>query len=366
MNASNELTTQIETLHHRLEARPALSAQSRPGALSAAPVASHVQQVLQEGGRALKAWQESAEGQAKLAAMQGYSLEQVRAELSNLLLGPVLAPALTLAAQQREVSEDDIPFPIKSVSVGLSGELDLGVGVYGSIGYAANLNDLSGTSAVYLCGAFLEGIVEGGAVGLQFGAWANDIDDLAGYYNGQTIDIDDFGGVAGWLFEQDESVAGACVDTLIGEDDGLAEIEFYMLTFDITHLPVAQADAAHMLILTTLECLNTNEVGHDEVYFTFTPDGGSATYRYPTWDSYAMTADQNASEHLWNVGRSVKFNSYVNIALQDGNDSLGNFTFHLTDFSGPGTTHSQNQDRKGTISNGWNEISYTFTAQLIY
>ncbi len=121
-----------------------------------------------------------------------------------------------------------------------------------------------------------------------------------------------------------------------------------------------------MLVLTDLHCNNINSLtGHDEVYLLFTPDNGT-TYRYPTWNHYAMSQDQSDLDSNWALGRSVWFNNSVTVSLWDGNDSLGPATtFSLSNFNGPGATKKNNIHRDGSISNGWNVIDYDLTAQLV-
>ena len=360
MNAAlkSELATGMERIRYRLENPPAGHA-GQAGARRTVTLPDAQRQMLEELGRAVESWRTSPEGRACLASPDGLDLEGLRLELNRLMKSPKLATTRERLSAQASVG-DKIGFIPQAVSIGVEAQIDLVLGIYGSVGYAADLSDIDG-SVVYLLGAIEEGVIEGGDVGVQVGVWKNSTNDMEGYYNGQNVDVDDFGGFVAFALEQDESVVAYLVDVAAGEDDGLAEDEYYCLTFDIEHLPVAQTAASHFLILTQLECLNTSESGHDEVYFYFQPDGGT-TYRYPTWNYYAMSADSGDAEQIWNTGRSVMFNSYVNVTLKDGDDTLGSFTFSLGDFSGAGSSVPMKSD----MNNGLDEIEYTMTAKLIY
>ncbi len=168
-------------------------------------------------------------------------------------------------------------------------------------------------------------------------------------------------------YEKDDSLAGISVGVDLGEYDGIDEWEYYMLTFSVDHYPVYQAgDANHFLILGDLVCVNKYDLNeHDEVSLTFRPDGGT-TYRYPTWDTYSMSEDPNDPDHTWNLGRSIKYNDYVDLYLWVGNDDHPTVRVNFSDFSSSTGTVSKTFYRDGSISNGWNEIKYTLSIQNIF
>lgn len=322
------------------------------------------QEIFAEVSRAVDAWRTSPEGQAALKP-ETFDADELRRRINGFLKSDAFAPSRDLIMQQKQLSDDKISFPIQAVTLGFAVQVDLIGGLYFSIGYGADIDDIDNTSVIYILGALQEGAIEGADVAVQVGLWKDSTKDLDGYYNGQNVDIEDFGGVAVFSLESDHSVVAYLIDVGVGEDDGIAEDQVLVFTFDIGHSPVAQADADHFLILTQLECEKTSETGHDEVYFTFTPDGGTE-YRYPTWKYYSMSEDSSDPEHLWSCGRSVKLNSSVSVVLWDSDDAnddqIGNFTFNVSDFSGPGDSVSKTYDH----TEFFNQVKYKMTAKLIY
>lgn len=352
----SEIAAGLERIRHNLE---------NPQRQIPVTVPTPHQEIMKEISREVDSWCASPEGQAVLAATDGSNLEPLKKELDALLQGPDLARTRELLQQEKLFSGGRLGFIPKAVSIGISAQIDLVLGVYGSVGYAADFSDPEGTSVIYLLGAVEEGVIEGGDVGVQVGLWKNSTSDMDGYYNGQNVDITDFGGVAVFALEKSQSVVAYIIDIAAGEDDGGAEDEYYCLTFDINHMPVAQKDADHFLILTNLQCKNISETGHDEIYFYFQPDGGT-TYRYPTWNYYAMSDSSSDSDSNWACGRSVKFNNNVTIKIMDdddgSDDQIANFTFSLSDFNGNGSTITKTFDETHHL----NEVEYKMTAKLIY
>jgi hypothetical protein len=180
------------------------------------------------------------------------------------------------------------------------------------------------------------------------------------------IEADDLGGLAGFgLASKEDSIDldAVLIDITAGVADGVDGLEFWAQTHRITN-PVAQTTASRMLVLTNLHCYDINSLtGHDEVYLTFVPDNG-VKYNYPTWNYYAMTEDQSQPECNWAVGRSVWFNNQVQVDAWDGNDHLAGWTITSGDFANS-TTYQNTCTRDGSISNGFNEIQYELTAELI-
>lgn len=358
-----EIQPSLEEIRHKLA--EAGTAKPARDARAAAPIPAELREILARAGARLKEWQATPAGQAQLATIKdSASVAELTDQLRELYSSEVLKPSLDELDAKASGDFDGIDFPIKAITLGFAGQIDLGIGIYASFGYAVQFPNPFTSGAFYLSGAVTEGIDAGADVAIQLGAWASEPLDLGGYYNGQEVMVDDTLGIGGWTFEQDEDLVGAAVDLALGVEDGGDEAEFYTLVWALDSdgvYPVAQQPADHLLILSNLTCLNTKESGHDEVYFLFTPDGGDVTYRYPSSKYYSMSADSKDPEHSWNTGRSVKFNQYVDIQLLDDGDQLGTFRFNLSDFSG-----STPVTKTSDIKEGLNEIEYKFTASLIY
>lgn len=360
----SEIQPALDQIREQLSADRS-NKEGRNGTTAAVP--SELREILSRAQTRLKEWQSTPEGQAKIAAIKdSSSVAEFCDHLEDLYASDQVKPFLDELDSKHASDFDGIDFPIKSITLGFAGQIDIGVGIYASFGYAVQFPNPFKSGAFYVSGAFTEGLEIGFDVAIQIGAWANEPMDLGGYYNGQEIMIDDTLGVGGWSFEQDEELAGVAADLALGVEDGGDEAEFYTVVQSLSsdgRYPVAQQPADHMLILTTLVCLNTRESGHDEVYFLFTPDGGDVTYRYPSSKYYSMSADSKDPEHLWNTGRSVKFNQYVDVQLQDDGDDLVSFRFNYSDFTN-GTSSSIT--RTSSTKDGLNEIEYQFTVWLMY
>lgn len=310
----------------------------------------------------LQAWKNSAAGQAFLKDAKQMAPEAIARGLQSLLESEHLAPSMQMLNEQAQL---DLSFPIQSVSIGLVGQFDVILaGLVLSVGYAADITNVSSTSVIYLGGGVTAGLELGLDGGIEVGVWRNKTSDMQGNYKAEEIEFVDDGGIIITGYEQDDKVQGVTVSLDVGANDGVSVEDYYIFTFDIDHYPVYQeGDASHLLVLTTLTCLNSN-IGTDDVYLTFRPDGGT-TYRYPTWGSYGMTQDSGDVGHSWGLGRSVKFNSYVDVQLQVGADDFPSIRFNYSDFHGIGSTSTKTADRDGSIGNGWNEIKYQLGAILM-
>jgi hypothetical protein len=317
----------------------------------------------------VKAWKASPEGAASLEKMRGLDLKGIHAELDSIVKGPHISGALQLAAGDGQI--DFSLFQSFSISLAITGEVF--VGLYGAIGYACDMSVVKGeggNTGIYLCGAFVEEVGAGLDGLVEAGVWKLSLKDLGGSYSALAIDIGDVEGeeVGYFQFKSDDTTQGYVVGVGIGEDYEVGDMDpAYIFILPVTSsYPVMQVDASNCLILTKLECLNklAQADGHDEVTLYITADApatGSTTYRYPTWDDFAM-GDDSGDFNIWYPGRSVMFNSSVTVTASDSGTELGSFTFSPQDFSGVGSTVSPTSNPDGP---GFQKISYQMTAMLI-
>lgn len=378
----SQLAPYVEECRQRL-----LTAAPERATATAHEVSAQEKKILAEAHRALKAWEASPEGQAKLQALKGMSLAEIQQELSALLQSQIFASTLEL------ISAPSLPilkYPIQSVWLAAKVEAEVIIGFSGSIGAAIEPSQVlqfiqdpkRGTLSwqYFISGWFDDGITGGAFVGIEFGISGSAPSDLGGFGSGVegTFDVDpDTGlGISAQYYHgsADESW-GATVAVVEGADAGFEGTQSYTILLGQGSLglqPIYQPDAAHMLIITQITCVNANR-NPDGVYFYFTPDSGTQ-YRYPTWDHRDMTDDDDDPDyyHTWYPGRSVKFNGQVTVALwseQDADtDPLGDaITFYYDDFA---NVHSDTEWKKvyraPDAGNGWNEIEYHVYAQLIY
>lgn len=323
-------------------ARKTLAARQAAGVpISPVPVASldqHQQAVLSAFESALRQWRESPEGSTFVATLNSQDVASIKAHLDAVVQGPMFDETRRLSLGG--LLSGWIP---KAISIGFAGQIELFVGLYGSLGYIADLSLDNPSSGVYLLGAAAEGIDASLDLSIQGGLWMDAVDDVSGSYKGGELDADEGLGLSGFTLFADDDLKAVLIDLDAGISDGASGLEFHMWTYGIGHDPVAQKPAANMVILELLQCYKTSETGHDEVYLTFTIDGDTATvYRYPTWSYYAMNA--GGSEDAWALGRSIWCNSSVDVSIYDHDSSvgvnnadlIGSFSIKVSDFTDTG------------------------------
>lgn len=331
------------------------------------------QEIMQEAGKAMKAWLASAEGKSTMSSVQNMSLVEVNTVLSDLLEHPVFAKTMQLIHNHPNLLPTLRSFPIHSVSIGFTFEANILVGVSGSVGYAIDPTEPLGVSSSFLSLSLKEGADLGAFGGLQFGIWEPTPDNMGGYSRGVelTLDPEIIGLSLGVYKGRGSGTWGATATAVAGEDAGLEFQESYTFLLteaDLDLKPVFQIPASHFLILDKLTCENTKDTGKDEVFFKFIIDGNK-TYTYPSWDYRSMGDDSDNNE--WEVGRSVYFNSKVEVVLYDGEPAGKSdvmkesgkdhsFKFDLDDFKA-GSKISKTMNYKS----GLDEVKYKLSAKLI-
>ena len=331
------------------------------------------QEIMKEAGKAIKTWLASPEGKTQLTAMQSMSLIEINSTLAALIQNPVFQKTMQLINDHPKLAAALQSFPIHSVSVGVTFEAEIVLGISGSIGYAVNPTDLTGVSASFLSLSLKEGAEAGAFGGIQFGIWESSPDNMNGLSFGveATFDPEIIGLSIGISTGTSSHSWGATATGVAGEDAGIEFQEAYTFLLseaDLGLKPVYQFPANHFLILDKLTCENTKDVGKDEVYFRFVIDGDKS-YRFPSWDYRSMGTDDDTKD--WYVGRSVWFNSKVEVTLYDSEDGGGDdvmkesgkdhsFKFDFTDFG---------KDKKITKTMDYtsklNQVKYKLSAILI-
>jgi hypothetical protein len=360
-------TLQAEVKPHFATIKGILDQAAPRAARSGAPTAVSEEEArtLRVLAELIQAWKSSPEGAARLEAMRGLDLKGIHAELDSIVKGPHFAGALQLAASQGRI--DLSGFQSFTLGFALTGEIVLGA--YGAIGYACDMSVVKGqggATGIYVIGAIAEEIGAGIDGLVEAGVWKQPMSSLGGSYTALALDLGDFGEVGYFQFKSDDEIQGYVVGVGIGADDEVGDLDpAYMFLFPVTSsYPVMQEEASNCLILTKLQCLNKlAKSGHDEVTLYITadaPSGSSTTYRYPTWDDFAM-GDDSDDFNIWYPGRSVMFNNSVTVKASDGGTELASFTFNLSDFSSVGSTQSPTSN----MSQGFQNISYQLTALLI-
>jgi hypothetical protein len=375
---------------------------SLPGAQLSSPlthkVSAQEQEIVAELGRALQAWQTSAEGQVKLQAWKGMSLDEIRQELIALLQSDLFVPALELITKP---SLPILDYPIQTISVAAKFEADFVIfGFSGSIGVAVDPRTLieaikdknpSGLDfSLFITGWVEEGIEAGAFIGVEAGVSGAKPSDLGGFavgVEGSIIVIPDpdegglgvgpfaqyYQGVTrdGLKFEPVTGAWGVTVGIATGVDGMIGPTQSYTLVLEDLTVPAIYQPTppnGHMVIISILQCVNSN-LDTDRVYFYFTPDGGTQ-YRYPTWDHRDMMEAKSEWDYhnTWYTGRSVKFTDSVKIDLWSetdvgDDDSLGGLTFSYNSSWQVGQEIMLPQIK---TNNGLNDIIYNVWITPVY
>lgn len=346
---------------------PAPRERARGKAAAKMPIA--LRQATQE---ALLSYRASADYRELLADMPSFDLAQLQSRCAAVLNGPYFA---SLKERLRDLDSLDIDlgdFIPKAISFGLLGQIVVGIGLSGSVGYVENLDSSNDEAAVFFGGAFDVGIDAGIQGDICIGFWTNDVSDLNGLYVGGEVDVDDGTGITVAMFLQDEEPALALVGVDMGVDDGIENEDFYFFHIDVGSNPIYQpGDAQYLIQLQKLTC-DKSYGNYDHVTFSFQQDGNADTYHFPAWDGFQMAESQNdPSVNTWNVGAILKFNNYINLTLYVADPAsvsdkiaVKTLTIWPTDFPGLYVSNSNPYVFDATVE-VINKIKYSLVAQRI-
>lgn len=318
---------------------------------------------------AKKAWEALPENQAKLQAMRQMGLHELVKALREISRDPIFAPAFAMG-QHRGVksASDDLSGDIGSFSVGLAGQVDLGVGVTGTLGYAFDPNDETQFSV------FLSVGVVGGPdaeldAGVELGAWTSSPTQMTGFMvgAGMGLDPDGFGASGAGFVSCDLTLLppsiipnfeswGAALTLSLGEGGGLlAVLSFTLVIITESIPPIAQPNADHMIMISSIKCVQKqdNDSDKDELYMLFQIDGNDTTFPFPTWSHFSIPEGGT-----WNCGRSIKLNNSVNVTLMNGGDTIDSWAIN---FSNLQSSYSCNY-KDGML----NQVAYTMYVSKVY
>ena len=265
---------------------------------------------------------------------------------------------------------------VEAVSLGISAQAEIFVGMQGDFGVVMDLADFPNSWSVYVGGGFLEG-VEGGVQGaINFGVWSQKPQDIGGWYEGIEVDVTDVAGfsAAVWVSKGDKDTLlekgllsletfqlakAVFVGIDIGVEDGVSAEEIYLFAGHLEDYPSFQSGTyKNMAVLTELKCKDKHSSlgGHDDVHILWTVDKESQKYRYPIWNEFEM---DDGDDDEWQCGTIIKFDDKFKINLFAASSDTKDMddTFELDDFDGVGDTKTK------TFKDGGTE--YELTAKLL-
>ncbi|MFK8007207.1 MAG: hypothetical protein AB8H03_12595 [Saprospiraceae bacterium] len=306
-------------------------------------------EILQKAEEIWLAYSQTPEGVAFTESLKTMDLPTAQRAVADLLDGPVFSviQAMLAAAENLGLIPNSftIAFNIQGV---------FGIGFIFSVGAAIGIGLSSGQKAGFVSGGLIEGLDEGFIIGVEFGLWTSAPADLGGtsLFTGVDVGLGADAAIA-VSYNLSGDILGATLVVGAGEEDGADEGEVITFVFGDSSNPTPgsgfylqpayqdRQGKKNFMIIKNITCLDTFEVGNDEIYFGFQPDA-DFTYYFPTYDYYSMDDDDHPWSS-WDCGRSVWFNENVNIQLYNedsGNrsnqDALGGVTIHLSDFDANG------------------------------
>lgn len=328
-------------------------------------------QMLAQAGEALRAWASSPEGRAIVVRARELPPEEAAESLSAAFESPDLGAIIAKILKK---------VPLKAVSVGLLGQVELIVGIAGSIGYAIDLGNLGETRAIYAGGGLIEGVDLGGEAAVVLGLWAETTSQINGFYVGAGMDITEGVGIDAVAFASkadEDKLDGddginlkyakmVFVGVDIGLADGVEAEEYYFLTHTMSKYPVYQAGGnySHMMCFNNLNCLNSKD-DTDTIFILYTVDADPTIYQYPIWGGIDMKEPKKSKSYShWVCGNMVRFNNSVTATLHVGNFTMPSTTFSLSDFGGKFSVCAP-KDIKAKTDLIFNDIEYKLDAELI-
>ena len=327
---------------------------------SLSPTEKKVAALLQDTWNSYKA---TKDGSKKIADLKKSSIEEIQFGIKEIYQGPAFAKCVSSFLSMDLGS-------LKSVSLGLSGTVALGIGVVVGAGCIFDLKNLLNVEG-YVSGGGLFGIDADAALGEEAGFWNCEYDNFGGKSFGVILAGEDVGGFSVGLFASSLNILSSITGFSIGLAEGVGIEISACVTYTVQMDPldslrsVYQFPKSHFLILTKLVCNHTSPDGagdEDEVYFTFRADD-DIEYYFPKTNYYSMK--DSGEFDTWECGRSVWFNNSVEIIVYDqddgsGDDVIGKGTINLNDLPTNGTEVSFD-----LLDEVDDESSYTMYAKLV-
>lgn len=274
---------------------------------------------LDEANSAWEKYSESSEGKAQLSAIEKMDMPQILATVPVVFDDPNFDTLKTLKDDWDALGLDGACF-----SLGFDFEVEFIIGFRITIGMAWGIGDNKGVGvSEFITMALTEGIDEGGLVGVQLGFWSIAPSELGGFGLSTEVDVG-LGPEVGACLNYNSSgvLVGAAIIIGAGEEDGADEQESYTFLLGSESgdgsgylKPAYQPRKKYLLVINKIHCTSTMSDGiggKNEVFFKFQTDYDDTVYHYPTYDYFEMSSDSD-----WNCGRSIWFDSYVQIKAYD-------------------------------------------------
>lgn len=258
--------------------------------------------------------------------------------------------------------------PIKAISIGLSGQVDLFVGITGAFGVATDLRNFGQSGAFFGAGGFVEGADIGAEGSVTVGLWFIESSKIGGFYEGVELDaVEGIGlSVSAWAARGSGKKLTSLANVLdyakavfvgfeVGLDDGAEGEEIYCIAGHNELYPSFQTGKfQYSAVIETVQCLDqVGSDGHDEVEIYWTVDGEDQRYKFPLWGHVEMNTN---NDNILIPGAVIKFNKSFNIELVASNQRVETQRFTADEFQNDNEVRHSLTGHHG---------SYSVVAQLV-
>lgn len=321
--------------------------------------------LLKEAEKVWEQYVQTPEGKLMVDSFNTKDLDELRASLTEIAEHPLIKKLISWLREQ--------DFLAASFSIGIKLEAQLLLGITGVIGYAVGVGTANGLeSSEFLTIGINEGIEAGVMFGIEFGLWTVSPGNMGGFSLCTEVDLGFEIEVSEGTYYTTKSFLGETLGIGVGAEDGISEMECYTFilgdqgdTGREPYLkPVIQEPKSNFLIIENVKCVHPSNDGagdENEVYFIFQADGGKK-YPFPPYDYFSMKEGDT-----WNTGRSVWFDSYVDITIYDEDgtsedDEVGKFHIARSQLTvGQSIVFHSTKD----YSSMMDKVEYTIQARLV-
>jgi hypothetical protein len=286
-----------------------------------------------------------------------------------------LRSALDSSAFRTLVSTAQEYDPVKAVSLGALGQVELFVGVQGLFGVATDIEGFPDDWALFCGGGTDEGI-DGDLDGsLALGLWFQSTEEIGGYYVGAEVEVDDIVGAEAVAYagaaDKDGFMGGNPVELdyakviFLGVDLGLGGgvegVETYFVAGSFggnDNDPCFQTgDYDNMVVLTQIKCEEKSSfIGTDEVRLRWFVDGETdQEYQFPIWNTLEMDDDD---KDKFVCGAVVKCNETFNVRFSVDGSVIETQEYKISNFT-------KDNDYTVTHALKGDGAKYELTAQLL-
>jgi hypothetical protein len=290
---------------------------------------------------ALGEWLDDPDSQAFLQQALSLPQPELRSKLAQAVQHRAFSDAVQMIRDNKVLLSEDCV--VGSITMTISAEVTLGLGVAGSITYAVDPHDPT-EYTLSVGGTLAIGLEEEAELGVEFGACAAGPKDVGGFDVGGEVTVTDGAGITAGVSVSvtpqlvppallpDLKSWSVSVGPAFGEGVGGALTLGYSQVVLSRSIPnIAQPPAPRMLMINNIQCVKKDDLeGEDEIYIEFQTDTEwdadgdgvpeiGPVYRLPLWGERSIGEGQT-----WNPGQPVMVTTSLSITLKETTVDAGN------------------------------------------